>query len=34
LLEGGPVYLGVVLNGAEDADSGSYAAYYGEPEPV
>jgi Mrp family chromosome partitioning ATPase len=34
LLEGGPIYLGVVLNGAEDADSGSYSAYYGELEPA
>jgi Mrp family chromosome partitioning ATPase len=34
LLEGGPIYLGVVLNSAEDADSGAYSAYYGEQEPA
>lgn len=34
LIEGGPVYLGVVLNGAEDTDSDSYLAYYGEQEPA
>lgn len=34
LLEGGPTYLGVVLNGADDAGSDSYMAYYGEAEPA
>ena len=34
LLEGGPLYLGVVLNAAEDANSDSYKAHYGETEPA